>query len=118
MPPDKQDPALLWDMLEAAREIREFVAGLTFEEYTRNRMAQRAVERSIEIIGEAAGNVSKVFQDEHPEIPWRSIIGQRNVLAHEYGEVRQERLWLVVTVKIPELILQLEPLVPAPDDKG
>ena len=105
-------------MLEAAREIREFVEGLTFEEYTRNRMAQRAVERSVEIIGEAARSVSETFRAEHPEIPWRGIIGQRNVLAHEYGEIRQERLWLVVAIKIPELILQLESLVPALHDKG
>jgi uncharacterized protein with HEPN domain len=118
MPPDRQDPAFLWDMLEAAREACGFVEGLTFKEYTRNRMVQRAVERSVEIIGEAARNVSEAFRAEHPEIPWRSIIGQRNVLAHEYGEVRQERLWLVATVKIPELIPLLEPLVPAPSEQG
>ncbi len=48
----------------------------------------------------------------HPEIPWQQIIGQRNVLAHEYGEIRHERIWLVVRHHIPELIRSLEPLLP------
>jgi len=115
MPHDKRDPALLWDMIQAARETRGFVANLTFHKYMQSRMTQLAVERSIEIIGEAAHNVSEAFRAEHPEIPWRSMIGQRNVIVHEYGEIRQERLWIVATVRIPELIRLLEPLVPAED---
>jgi uncharacterized protein with HEPN domain len=75
---------------------------------------QSAVERKLEIIGEAARNVSEAFQEKHPEIPWRGIISQRHFLAHEYGEVRQEKLWRVATVRIPELIAVLDPLLPPP----
>ena len=45
---------------------------------------------------------------------WRKIIAQRHVLAHEYGEVKHESIWLVATVHIPDLIERLEPLVPPP----
>jgi uncharacterized protein with HEPN domain len=70
------------------------------------------VERKLEIVGEAARKVSDQFQTLHPEIPWRGIVSQRHFLAHEYGEVRQEKLWRVATQRIPELIAMLAPLVP------
>ena len=68
----------------------------------------------IEIIGEAARNVSDEVKRAHPEIPWRRIISQRNVLAHEYGEIKQERIWRVASEGIPVLIAQLEKLVSSP----
>jgi len=52
--------------------------------------------------------LSPKFKEKYPEIPWRKIIAQRNVIAHEYGEIRQERIWTVVSVNIPELIEKLE----------
>jgi len=75
-------------------------------------MLRAAIERHIEIIGEAAGRVSPSFRDAHPEIPWRRIIAPRNVLAHEYGEVKHELMWRVATVHVQELIAKLEPLTP------
>lgn len=112
MRPDDQDLALLWDMLQAARRIEQFVAGRTFQDYSRDELVQAAVERKLEIIGEAARKVSVEFQRQNPDIPWRGIISQRHFLAHEYGEVRQEKLWRVATVRIPELIAMLAPFLP------
>jgi len=112
MPREREDTSLLWDMLDAACKIRQFVAGKTFHDYSRDEILQAAVERKVEIIGEAARAVSQDFQKGHPEIPWRGIISQRHFLAHEYGEVRQEKLWRVATARIPELIEQLEKLIP------
>jgi len=112
VPRDADDASLVWDMLEGARKVRQFVAGKTLHEYAQDEVLQAAVERKLEIIGEAARGVSDDFRRDHPEIPWRGIIGQRHFLAHEYGEVRQEKLWRVATVRISELIEQLEKLVP------
>lgn len=112
MPRDREDESLLWDRLESARKIREFVAGRSSRDYSADDMLQAAVERKVEIIGEAARGVSERFQKEHPEIPWRGIVSQRHFLAHEYGEVLQEKLWRVATTRIPELIEQLEKWVP------
>ncbi len=72
------------------------------------------MEREVEIIGEAARHVSKPFQDAHPRIPWRKIIVQRHVLAHEYGEIRQDLMWALASAHIPQLIDMLTPLVPPP----
>jgi uncharacterized protein with HEPN domain len=112
MPPDARDPAYLWDMLDAALAIREFTGGTSFREYTDNKMMRSAVERQLEILGEAARRVSDAFKQRHPEIAWRQIVGLRNVLAHEYGDIRQERIWQIVSRDLPALIEQLKPLVP------
>lgn len=117
MRPEERDAAYLWDILDAARHAQEFVAGMTLPEYQQCRKTQAAVERAIEIIGEAAGRISKTFREEHSEVPWRGMIAQRNVLAHDYGQIVHERLWLVVTERIPELIQLLEPILPPlPED--
>jgi uncharacterized protein with HEPN domain len=101
---DDKDAGYLWDMLDSAKTINNFLSGVSFSQYMQDRQLQLAVERSIEIIGEAARRISKVFQDAHSDIPWQNIMAQRNVLAHEYGEIKQELIWKVATVRIPELI--------------
>ena len=112
MRPEERDFAYLWDMLEAARTALEFTRGTTFHDYDGDRKLQLAVERLVEIIGEAARHVSEPFREQHADIPWRKIVAQRHVLAHDYGDIQQERLWLLVTEHLPELIRRLEPLVP------
>lgn len=112
MPPEKESLAFLWDMWDAAKAIQEFVTGKTFHHYQHDRMLRGAVERHLEIIGEAANRVSLAFQENHPEIPWRRIIAQRHVIAHEYGEIKHELIWKVATRHVSELIKYLEPLIP------
>lgn len=114
MRPEDRDVALLWDMREAAREIGEFITGVSYNQFVSQKALRYAIERQIIVIGEAARRVSNGFKDSHPEIPWSSIVGQRNVLAHEYGEVLLERVWSVATDRIPELFRLLEPLIPLP----
>jgi uncharacterized protein with HEPN domain len=112
MQAESKDAAYLWDMLDAARAVQSFVTSRSFADYVGDRMLRGAVERHIEIIGEAANRVSRSFQAAHPEVPWRQIIAQRNVLTHEYGEVDDGLIWRVVTTRIPELINQLERMMP------
>ncbi len=112
MLPREKDAAYIWDMLDAAKTVCSFIDGVKFYQYESDRKTQLAVERAIEIIGDAARHISSEFQALHSEIPWKGIIGQRHILAHDYGEVKQERMWVVVTVHIPKLIRLLEALVP------
>ncbi len=116
MLPEKKDAALLWDMLKAATEIVQFVEGVKYAEFQSNKILRYAIERQILVIGEAAKRVSAAFKDSYPQIPWTAIIGQRNILAHEYGEILVERIWRVSTVFVPELIKSLTPLVPKPPE--
>ena len=76
----------------AMEQIDRYTRGMSESEFLSRAMVQDAVVRQIEIIGEAARNVSQLYRDAHPEIPWRKIIAQRHVLAHEYGEVKHESI--------------------------
>jgi uncharacterized protein with HEPN domain len=118
MPRDRDNPsedaAWLLDMLTAARAVRSFVTGKTFEEYEADLLLRSGVERQIEIVGEGARGISEAFKQSHPDIPWRPIMAQRHRLAHEYGEIDDALIWRVATVHVPALIAKLEPLVPPP----
>ena len=109
-----RDEALLLDMLLAARDAMEFVAELDQSQFETSRLHQNAVIRSIEIIGEAAGKVSRACQQAHPEIPWSAIVGMRHRLIHDYNQVRIDLVWDVARNRLPELVAALEPLVPPP----
>lgn len=110
MPPER-DPAYLWDMLNAARGVVSSLQGLVYEQYLSDENLRLATERRIEIIGEAARRISPAFKDAHPEIPWRPIVDQRNVLIHAYDEIADERVWQLAKHHIPDLIEQLEILL-------
>jgi uncharacterized protein with HEPN domain len=115
MRPDEKDASYLWDMLNHTRIVMEITEGVSYKSYQGDKTLQLAVERAVEIIGEASRRISDAFKDAHPELPWRGMIAQRNVLAHEYGEIKIERMWVVIKQRIPELITLLEKLdVPPP----
>ena len=116
MLPEERDIALLWDMRQAAKEILEFVAEINYEKFESSKVVRYAVERQILVIGEAAKKVSSTFRKANPQIAWNAIIGQRNILAHEYGEILVERIWRVASERISELIEQLDALIPEPPD--
>jgi len=114
MQPDRHDAALLYDMLEYARRGCAYTAGKTFEEYLADAMVRDAVERVVSITGEAASKISQAFCEAHADIPWRPIIAQRHMLVHEYGHIHDDKIWVVATVHLPELIRLIEPLIPPP----
>ena len=99
MRPDTRDTGYIVDMPQHARGVSEAVEGRTFEDYQRDENLRLALERRIEIIGEAARRISREFQAAHPEIPWRKIVAQRNVLIHEYGEIEDQIMWQVAMVQ-------------------
>ena len=113
MLPEERDAAYLWDMLSAAREVRDMLQGVSLEKFQTERVVMRATERCIEIIGEAARRVSATTRLSQIEVPWSDLIGQRNILAHEYGQIDHELLYKTATEDVPELIALLERRLPA-----
>ncbi len=75
-------------MLDAALEAQTFMKDITLESLREDRKTTQAVIRSIEVIGEAAVNISKEFKEVHPDIPWKQIAGMRNWLIHAYFDKR------------------------------
>lgn len=115
MTPLERDAAHLWDMLDAARQVAEFSAGLALEQLLADARTRYAIERALEIVGEAARRVSSETTTQHPEIPWKGIIGFRNVLAHEYGDIDYRRLYTVIREGVPALIADLESILASID---
>lgn len=108
MKPSERDAAHLWDMLDTARRTQELAAGVSYDTLMADIRTRYALERALEIIGEAARRVSPALRARHPEIPWKGILGFRNVLAHEYGEIDYRRLYTIAAQKIPALISALQ----------
>jgi uncharacterized protein with HEPN domain len=117
MQPEERDAAYIWDMLQAAKEVQQMVGSRDVNSFLNNRILLLATERGIEIIGEAARHVSATFTAAHPEVAWRGIIGQRNILAHEYGQIDHALLFRTATEDVIALIGQLEKLLPPLDPK-
>lgn len=111
MPLDEQAKSYLWDIREAAREIKGFIRGVKFHQFEKNKILRSAVERQLHIIGEAAVHISPQFRKKHPEINWKRLVELRNVIAHEYGETLTNRVWVAATEGIPELFEPLEELL-------
>jgi uncharacterized protein with HEPN domain len=120
MPPDppalpERDLALLWDMLLAARDAQNFVAGLDEAGFLASRLHQNAVIRALEVLGEAAGRVSRESCAALPLLPWREMTGLRHRLIHGYAEVRLDLVWRVATERLGPLVTALEALLPPED---
>lgn len=112
MPSEERDGAYLWEILQACDAIERFAQGKSIDQYMKDDLLQAAVERKIEIIGEASRKISEAFKKDHSDIPWKSMIAQRNVMVHDYGQIKQDRIWGLIQKHIPELKSRLQPLLP------
>jgi uncharacterized protein with HEPN domain len=112
MPPEERDAAYLLDMKLAAGDALAFVEGLDAEAFFASALHQSAVIRKLEVLGEAAGRVSKSCREAHPEIPWREITGLRHRLIHGYDDVRLDLVWEVTTRRLAGLVAALDRLIP------
>jgi uncharacterized protein with HEPN domain len=108
----KSNAAFLWDMLDAAESVREFVRGRSLNQYMADPVLQAACERKLEILGEAARKLPDGFKHAHGNIPWQRIIAQRHFLAHEYGAVDHKVVWKFIQTELHEIIRMLRPLIP------
>jgi uncharacterized protein with HEPN domain len=95
-------------MLEAARDAYSFANGRTREDLVADRMLNRALERAVEIVGEAASKVSGEYRVSRPDLPGADMIGMRNRLVHGYFDINPSILWNTVLADLPALIKQLE----------
>ena len=108
---EERDKAHLADMLAAARDARVLAGGLSYDSLMADMRTRLALERALEIIGEAARRVSSATRNANPQIPWTGIIGTRNALAHQYGAIDYRRLHATATEGVPRLIEGLERLL-------
>ena len=111
MSPTDKDLGYIWDMYDAASQVLEFSEGKSFQDYHQNKMLRLSTERLLEIIGQAAKEISQDFRNQYPQLPLAKIIGLRNILAHEYGEVKDEKIYFVAVRDISPLLEQLKQIL-------
>jgi uncharacterized protein with HEPN domain len=108
----RDDRVLFGHMLDAAERARRSVAGVDKSSFEANETLQLALTRLIQIIGEAARDVSPQGRSSLPQTPWAQIVGMRHRLVHDYDNVDLNILWDVVQQSLPPLITALGEVVP------
>ena len=88
------------------------VEGKTRSDFDTDENLRLALAHLVQTIGEAARRVSPAFQQRHPEIPWKEIIGMRHKVVHDYLDVNEDILWDVAAGELPALVASLEKIGP------
>ena len=107
-------------MLEAAQQACSYVHGMSKEDFLGDKRTQQAVIMSLIIVGEAATKAMDgypAFVQAHADVPWRSMRGMRNRIAHGYFDINLEVVWETVQTALPQLQTQLTALRPSPDSE-
>jgi len=107
-----RDETYLAFALTYARRVRDYIEGVSREEFDVNLEKKDAIVLQIGNIGEVAGRISTEFKKLHPEVKWKKMTGMRHRIFHQYHAVDWNIVWETATIDIPELIDQVSPLVP------
>lgn len=112
----RSDRDRLLDMVEMCELLLRHAGDRS--DLAENPVIQAAAQRWIEVLGEAATHVSEATREQHPEIPWRDIIGMRTILAHAYFHVDQDVVGSVVERHLPDLSENLRRILDEVDGHG
>ena len=98
----KSTEALIEDIIHAIESIESYQVS-SFDAFLDDDKTQDAIMYNIIIMGEAANKIKMDFQERHPDVPWASMIGTRNVIVHGYDQVKLQIVWDIVTKELPSL---------------
>lgn len=108
----EKDPKIFLEhILESIDLIFVYVAGLDFDKFLNLKETQDAIVRRLEIIGEAARNLSKDFKDKYAEINWKEVIGMRDKIVHEYFDIDLKIVWDTTKDDLPNFKKQIDNLL-------
>ncbi len=101
------DALYLYHIQQACQKILHRLRGVSRAAFDADDEKQDGIIRQMEIIGEAAGQVSEAFRQIHPVIDWRGMKDVRNVLIHGCADVNLDRVWHIAHTQVPQLHRQL-----------
>ncbi len=104
----KKDPRIFIEhILESIQLIEKYSESKSEQDFRNSIQIQDSITRRIEIIGEAVKNIPAEIKDKYPDIPWKKIVGMRDILIHEYFGIDIDLTWEVVVRDIPDLKEQI-----------
>ena len=101
----------LLDIQNSLNKILKYTDNISFEQFVDNEMLKDAVERNLEIIGEAVKNLSDDFKSNYPNIPFRQIAGMRDKLIHDYFGIDYEIIWETIKNNLPEFNKNIKEII-------
>lgn len=101
----------LEDILKCIDKIEEYTKGMDFEKFRNNQLVIDAVIRNLEVIGEASKYVPDEIRESYPSVPWKSMIGLRNILIHEYFGIDEEIVWEIVSSDLKKIKPVIEEII-------
>ena len=104
----RHDAVYLRHIREAIQNIQEFTDGMTYNTFKADKKTTAAVQRQLEIIGEAMAQLSEEFRNKHADFPFADAISMRNILIHEYFGVDPKVVWDTCQVDLPQLLTAVE----------
>ena len=107
----RPDHLFLQDILAAADAIAHHIGGRDETTIASDRTTRAAVLHELAVIGEAAARVSQDVRDRSPDIPWRQIVGFRNIVVHEYFGLSWPIIWVTATIDVPELRSRIDTIL-------
>jgi uncharacterized protein with HEPN domain len=105
------DRQRLLHILASIEEIENYIIGANFDSFLENSMMRFASVKQIEIIGEAANNITEEIKNKFTDIQWRQITGLRHVLVHEYFGVDARLIWQIIMDDIPDLKIKIKEIL-------
>lgn len=105
------DKARLQHIYDSILEIESYIQNSSYETFQSNTMMHFATVKQLEIIGEAANHLTDRFKKLYSEIPWREIIGLRNILIHEYFGIDTKIIWDIIKTDISQLKSQVKEII-------
>jgi len=107
----RKDEEFLRDMTEAVQRIELYMKNMSYDKFLKDNKTQDAVVRNLEILGEAAKNISDTIKKKYVQIPWKGLAGVRDRLIHHYFGVNFDIVWTVVKKELPQCAPKLQKLL-------
>ena len=107
----KNDRVYIQHMIDNSNKAINFIQDINRQDFDNDEKLRLALTHLLQIIGEAARRISPEFRSNHPQIPWKEIVGMRSKVVHDYLNVDEDIVWQTIKNDLPALILELEKIL-------
>ena len=107
----KNDRVYIQHMIDNSNKAINFIKDINRKDFDNDEKLRLALTHLLQIIGEAARRISPEFRSNHPQIPWKEIVGMRSKVVHDYLNVDEDIVWQTIKNDLPPLVLELEKML-------